>query len=151
MDKAGNQLATTDGYNEEPSIFDSSPSGGLKSELRGYDRAQVEQVIREKESLTNKLKAEKAQLDQQVRKLREKYAEASTKLREAEQPTYTGLGARIEHLLRLAEEQAGELVGQAEGEASELRAEAKVDAAELRSAAENDAEEMRASAKREAD
>src|SRR5260370_36195508 len=66
-------------------------------------------------------------------------------------PAYTGLGARIEQLLRLAEEQATEVVHTARSEANEIKATAKGDAAELRAGAENEATEPGANAKRETD
>ena len=77
--------------------------------------------------------------------------DAHRQIQEQERPTYSGLGARIEQLLRLAEEQATELVQAARSEANEIKAAAKVDGAELRAAAENEAAELRANAKRETD
>ena len=70
---------------------------------------------------------------------------------EQERPAYTGLGARIEQLLRLAEEQATEVVQTARSQANEIKAVAKVDAAELRAGAENEATELGANARRETD
>jgi hypothetical protein len=75
-------------------------------------------------------------------------SDAQRQIQEQERPTYSGLGARIEQLLRLAEEQATELVQAARTEANEIKAAAKVDAAELRATAENEAAELRANAKR---
>jgi hypothetical protein len=71
-------------------------------------------------------------------------AEAHRQIQERERPTYSGLGARIEQLLRIAEEQAVELIQAARLEANEIKAAARVDAAELRAGAENEAAELQA-------
>ena len=80
------------------------------------------------------------ELNEQILRLRQELAQATTSLREIEEPSYSGLGARIENLLRLAEEQASELVSGALAEAAQIRA-----------AAEHDVEETLATAARNAD
>src|SRR5690606_2556909 len=151
MENAPNDVSIIDEEDDGLSIFDRMPQGGFEVQMRGYERSQVEKHIRALESALTQVRSRNRDLDKQIVRLRQELAEKETSLREVEQPSYSGLGARIEHLLRLAEEQASELVGQADAEASEMRAEARVDAQELRAAAENDAAEMRANAKREAD
>src|ERR1700754_1213821 len=86
------------------SIFDGSPTGGFTIAMRGYDRVQVEQHVRQLEATLAQTRGRANELDKQVVRLRQELAEASTELREVERPTYSGLGARIEQLLRLAEE-----------------------------------------------
>ena len=46
MDKAQNELMTTDVPEDGLSIFDKEPTGGFEIQLRGYDKVQVEQHIR---------------------------------------------------------------------------------------------------------
>src|SRR6266496_4297980 len=89
---------------------------------------------------------ERQQVDEHISQ-----SEAHRQLHEQQRPTYSGLGTRIEQLLRLAEEQATELVQAAGSEASEIKAATRADAAELRAGAENEAAELRANAKREPD
>ncbi len=151
MDKARDTLTARDMPDNGLSIFDGSPTGGFTTVVRGFDRVQVEQHVRQLEAALSQQRARTQELDKQIVRLRQELAQATTSLREVEQPSYSGLGARIEHLLRLAEEQASELVGQAEAEATEMRSVASVDAAEKRAAAEHDADEARSSAKRQAD
>ncbi|WP_159055994.1 DivIVA domain-containing protein, partial [Thermobifida fusca] len=67
--------------------------------LRGYDRTQVNEYLAQ-------LRQEGRQAREEAEKLRKELAEAKRQLQEQERPTYSGLGARIEQLLRLAEEQA---------------------------------------------
>ncbi|MGH3194621.1 MAG: DivIVA domain-containing protein [Streptosporangiaceae bacterium] len=66
--------------------------------MRGYDRQQVDEHIRQVE-------AEVRQHRDQARAMRRELSEASRQIQGQERPTYSGLGARIEQLLRLAEEQ----------------------------------------------
>ena len=151
MDEARDTITSRETAEDGLSIFDSNPTGGFTQVMRGFDRVQVEQHVRQLEAALAQQRTRTKELDKQIVRLRQDLAEATTSLREVDQPSYSGLGARIEHLLRLAEEQASELVGQAEAEAREARAVAQVDASEMRGAAENDAEELRSSAKRQAD
>jgi dsDNA-specific endonuclease/ATPase MutS2 len=86
--------------------------------VRGYDRHQVNEHIR--------------QLENQARQLRE-----------LERPGDARPGSHVERLLRLAEEQIAKIVQESRSAADELQAAAKVDAAELRAAAENEVSELR--------
>ncbi|MGH8826112.1 MAG: hypothetical protein ACRDVZ_00665, partial [Jiangellaceae bacterium] len=74
------------------SIFDGSPTGGFTIGMRGYDRVQVEQHVRQLEATLGQLRGRSADLDKQIVRLRQELAEASTELREAERPSYSGLG-----------------------------------------------------------
>jgi predicted XRE-type DNA-binding protein len=62
---------------------------------------------------------------------REELSEAPRQVQEHDQPTYTGVGERIEQLLRQAEDQAAELVEAARSEADAIKAAARADAAAL--------------------
>ncbi len=119
MDEARDTMTLRETAEDGLSIFDGSPTGGFTMVMRGFDRVQVEQHVRTLEAALAQQRARTQELDKQIVRLRQELAEATTSLREVDQPSYSGLGARIEHLLRLAEEQASELVGQAEAEAGE--------------------------------
>jgi cell division septum initiation protein DivIVA len=60
--------------------------------------------------------------DQQVRALRTELAGSHALLKDGERPSYSGLGARIEQLLRQAEQQATDLVEAARAEAARITA-----------------------------
>jgi hypothetical protein len=62
--------------------------------------------------------------DQQVRALRTELAGSRALLKDGEHASYSGLGARIEQLLRLAEQQAVDLVEAARAEAARITASA---------------------------
>ena len=62
--------------------------------------------------------------DQQVRALQTELSGSLAQLRDPERASYSGLGARIEQLLRLAEQQAVDLVEGARAEAARITASA---------------------------
>src|SRR5215469_6057601 len=105
--------------------------------MRGYDPQQVTSHL-------EKLDSEVRKHQENAQALQQELAEAHRQIQEQERPTYSGLGSRIEQLLRLAEEQATEIVEEARAESNELSAAAKVAAAEARASAENEAAELRA-------
>ena len=126
------------------SFFEETPPRDFAKVMRGYDPHQVDEHIRQ---ITNEVRRHQ----EDALAARRELSDAHRQIQEQERPTYSGLGARIEQLLRLAEEQATELVQAARSEANEIKAAAKVDGAELRAGAENEAAELRANAKRETD
>ena len=108
-------------------LVDEAPPREFVMAMRGYDRHQVDEHI-------GQIQAEVRQHREQARAMPRELSEARRQFRERERPAYTGLGARIEQLLRLAEEQAAEVVRTARSEAGEITATAKASAAELRPA-----------------
>src|ERR1700744_4236393 len=112
--------------------------------MRGYDPQQDNEHL-------SQLEGDLRQQKDQVQGLHRDLAEAHRQLQEQERPTYSGLGARIEQLLRLAEEQATELVQAARSEANEIKAAAKDEGAELRANAKRETDDVRGAAEREAD
>src|SRR5216684_4949860 len=126
------------------SFFEETPPRDFAKVMRGYDPHQVDEHIRQ---LANEVRRHQEDAIGARRDLQD----ATRQIQEQERPTYSGLGSRIEQLLRLAEEQATEILQEARSAANEFNATAKVEAAELRAAAENEAAELRANAKRETD
>ena len=84
-------------------FFEDAPPREFATVMRGYDKHQVDEHIRT-------LEVEVRQHREQAQASRRELSEAHRQIQEQERPTYSGLGARIEQLLRLAEEQATELV-----------------------------------------
>jgi hypothetical protein len=62
--------------------------------------------------------------DQQLRALQAELSGGCALLKDQERASYSGLGDRIEHLLRLAEQQASELIDAARAEADRITASA---------------------------
>ena len=84
-------------------FFEEAPPREFVTVMRGYDRPQVDEHIRQ-------IEAEVRQHREQAQAMQRELSEAHRQIQEQERPTYSGLGGRIEQLLRLAEEQATEVV-----------------------------------------
>src|ERR1700690_18939 len=94
-------------------FFEEAPPREFATVMRGYDRHQVDEHIRQVE-------ADARTSREQAQAMKRELSEAHRQIQEQERPTYSGLGARIEQLLRLAEGQGpqlgpGERAGGAEG------------------------------------
>ncbi|WP_449386543.1 DivIVA domain-containing protein [Cellulomonas soli] len=96
--------------------------------FRGYDRDAVDARLRSLEQALSDARAQVETLDQKTMQVAGELSEAHRQLREAERPTYSGLGSRIEQLLRSAEEQSSDVVTQANAQAADSLARAKLSA-----------------------
>ncbi|MFN0284881.1 MAG: DivIVA domain-containing protein, partial [Kineosporiaceae bacterium] len=110
--------------------------------MRGYDPIQVDERISVLEAALRDARARVEEVDSRAMKLAGEVAEAHRQLREVERPSYSGLGARIEQLLRLAEEQASDVIAAATKDAEDMIAAARVEAAQMRAAAQNESADM---------
>lgn len=122
--------------NETPPAFDIV--------LRGYERRQVDEHL---STLVNdRVAAErKAQeLEKQVARVRAEF-EAS----DVSEPNYASLGARVEKILRLAEEEARDVRAEADSAGEQLRTKAGEDAEQIRKSAEAEAVRRRTEAEAE--
>jgi len=99
--------------------------------MRGYDRAQVDQRMEAVRRQLAEARREVAALDQRAMTLAGELADAQRRLRESDKPTYAGLGSRIEHLLRSAEEQSASMKSKADADAEALLARARTNASRL--------------------
>src|SRR5919206_5111702 len=125
-------------------------SGQLfQTRISGYDKTQVDERVSALEGALRDARARVEELDGRAMKLAGEVAEAHRQLREVERPSYSGLGARIEQLLRLAEEQASDVIGAATKDAEDMLAQARVEAAQARTSAQNESAEMLSAAERE--
>ena len=120
---------------------------------RGYDPRQVDDRVG---NLTRALTAEREEAGRQIamlqRRVEELHLEAESAQTDAAatEPSFAGLGARVEQILRLAEEEANELRVQAQQSADEFRALAEGDADRVRAEAEQAAQARTVAAEREA-
>ncbi len=96
--------------------------------FRGYDRGPVDTRMQELERALQDARSQVASMDERVLQISGELSEAHRQLREAERPTYSGLGSRIEMLLRSAEEQSSDVVQQANAQASDALARASCSA-----------------------
>ena len=121
-------------------LFDDTASavGNFPSALRGYDRTAVDDYVRTLEANVVQSRRHAAQVEQQVSALQDQLNTAQTPSKDeadAAEPDYSNLGGRANDILRLAQEQARELVTNATVEAERVKEQARREADTLRNAA----------------
>jgi cell division septum initiation protein DivIVA len=124
--------------------------------LRGYERSQVESYLANIEAENATLRHGRdvaadrvAMLEQRLEELHVELQTAQRQVAEFE-PSYAGLGARVENILRLAEEEAVALRADASATGDRIRATAEDDAKRIRSDADREAKDIVTAAEREA-
>ena len=117
--------------------------------MRGYDRAQVDQHLHSLEKKLGEARAQVESMDAATMQMSGQLSEAQAQVREAERPSYAGLGSRIEQLLRSAEEQSSDVVSQANAHAKDVVGRATATAEQLTSQAENEAAELLSNGRRD--
>src|ERR1700742_108312 len=128
-------------------MSDTSPYG-FELVRRGYDRAQVDERISKLVSDRDSALARITALEKRIEELHLETQNAQAQVTDAE-PSYAGLGARVEKILRLAEEEAKDLREEARRAADQHRELAEQAAAQVRADAEAYAKESRAKAEAE--
>jgi len=88
--------------------------------MRGYDRVQVDLQIQTLMTALAEARREVETLDARNATLAGDLSEAQRRLRETDRSSYTGLGERIEQLLRSAEEQSTTVINKANADAEAL-------------------------------
>lgn len=134
-------------------IFDETASavGNFPVAIRGYDRTAVDDYVRSLEARvvqeghrTTDLKRQLGEVQDQLQQTRNELDQRPTG-----EVDYSSLGARAGHILRMAEEQAQEMLDNANAEANQLRETGQGDAERLRQQAEAEAERVRRSTRDE--
>jgi len=82
---------------------------------------QLEQRAQAADKRAKEYEAKIKELIERVESLQADLRNAEKQLGETGQPTFAGLGGRMEQLLRLAEEEASEIIAAAERDAAEIR------------------------------
>ncbi|MCX6397493.1 MAG: hypothetical protein NTV23_13490 [Propionibacteriales bacterium] len=109
----------------------------------GYDTDAVDRHLRTTSAERAGLIASLNESQDRIRILAAENAQLREKLSENETPSYAGLGGRASEMLRLAEEQADDVLGEANSRAAAILAQAEREAAGIRARAESDADDMR--------
>src|SRR5215207_11400120 len=109
-------------------LADVGMSHGFDVALRGYDRRQVDDYLAQLESELATLRHERESAADRVGMLEQRLEELQIALQTAQrqvsefEPSYAGLGARVENILRLAEEEAKSLRVEATAHGDRVRA-----------------------------
>jgi cell division septum initiation protein DivIVA len=101
------------------------------TELRGYKRSEVDEAIGELRGELIKSNKDRARALEDLKKVQEELAELSATARESSSPSYSGLGGRLEAMLRIAEEQATRIISQADIDADLIHDRARRESEEL--------------------
>src|SRR5436305_14285383 len=132
--------------------------------VRGYDRAEVdghvqrltaaitqaEQSRAEAEQRMNESQRRLRQAKQRLSSIEQKLTGNNKQLEENSRPTLSGLGTRVEQILRLAEEQANDHRGESKRESEGILSASRLEAREITDKARAEAAAMKATAEREA-
>jgi cell division septum initiation protein DivIVA len=116
-------------------LFDDTASavGNFPTALRGYDRTAVDDYVRTLEASVVQSRRHAAQLEQQVTALQDQASSTDGRAAAPADADYANLGGRANDILRLAQEQARDLVDGATVEAEKIKEQARREADGLRS------------------
>lgn len=135
------------------SLFDETASavGNFPASLRGYDRTAVDDYVRTLEERVGQSRQQLQEQQQRVTDLQEQLKAANEELetRPTGDVDYSSLGARAGTILRMAEEQAKEMLDNANNDANSLREAGRRDADQIRAQAHSDGEEIRTNGRNE--
>ncbi len=112
----------------------SLPSTDFPVNRRGYDRDAVDGFVRSIQSRLSELEGQTQRLIAENGQLRHDLGSAQ----EAAHPDFNNLGGRAQEILRVAEEQAGDLTAQAQREADRLLEQTDTETRQQRERAENE-------------
>jgi cell division septum initiation protein DivIVA len=118
-------------------LFDDAASavGNFPTALRGYDRTAVDDYVRTLEASVVQSRRRASQLEQQISGLQDQLTSHAEKGHGGQDVDYSNLGGRANDILRLAQEQARELVESATIEAERVKETARREADTLRNSA----------------
>ena len=121
---------------------------GLEIVRRGYDVAQTNERVTKLTAERDNAHSRVSALEKRIEELHLENQSVQAQLSDSE-PSYAGLGARVEKILRLAEEEAKDLREEARRAADQHRELAEQAAGQVRADAENYGKEVRAKAEAE--
>src|SRR5690606_15331584 len=93
----------------------------FSSAMRGYNREEVDAAIQSLRRELIKANQDKSEATKEVKRLTATLEDLQAEIEETGRPTYSGLGTKLENVLRVAEEQSTRLVSQADIDAEKLR------------------------------
>jgi DivIVA domain-containing protein len=101
------------------------------TELRGYKRSEVDEVINALRAELIQAAKDRGNLLDELTTLKEHLAAVDATGEGSSQATYSGLGSRLEAILRIAEEQSTRIIGQADIDSERMISNAKLEAQNL--------------------
>src|SRR5436305_4170995 len=129
-------------------MSDMTSPHGFEQVRRGYDPVQVNDRITKLIAERDSAHSRTGSLEKRIEELHLENQNVQAQLTDSE-PSYAGLGARVEKILRLAEEEAKDLRKEARRAAEQHRELAEAAAQQVRSEAETYAKDRKAKAEDE--
>lgn len=112
------------------------------TELRGYKRSEVDEVINDLRAELIQAAKDRGNLLDELTEVKDHVAAIEAAGGESLSPTYSGLGSRLEAILRIAEEQSTRIIGQADIDSERMIGNAKLEAQAILEAAQREAERI---------
>ncbi|MDE2409369.1 MAG: DivIVA domain-containing protein [Actinomycetales bacterium] len=129
----------------------SNLEGDFPTTLRGYDKAAVDDAIRDLRKEILSISAQNSQLANELRESQSKLKQALDELKEVGAPSYAGVGAKATLVLSTSEEMATRLLAEATQERDRMLAQAKAEADEVKDEAKGYYDALVAEAHRRAE
>src|SRR5690606_31200461 len=99
---------------ETPRRVMAADTSDFGTELRGYKKDEVDRVVQELRRELIQANADRQEAAKEIKRLLAVNEDLQAELDEAGSPTYSGLGTKLESVLRVAEEQSTRLISQAD-------------------------------------
>ena len=90
--------------------------------FRGYDKDEVAKAIQSLRRELIQANTQNAEAAREVKRLATRIDDLNAEIEEVGNPTFSGLGTKLENTLRVAEEQSTRVIAQADIDAEKLRA-----------------------------
>ena len=119
-----------------------SAEGQFPVVMRGYNRAEVDSAIAGLQRELMDANTERSAQSQEIKRLGSLLEVFENDASSSDKPTYAGLGAKLEMVLRTAEEQSTQLISASDIEAQRILSEARAEAERLVSAAHTEADAL---------
>ncbi len=125
-------------------------SSEFATELRGYKRSDVDEVLADLRGELIKASRDRARALEELKTLQEELTELKANFSESNAPTYAGLGGRLEAVLRIAEEQSTRIIAQADIDAERTIGNARDEAKKILEESERESTRLLADAEAQA-
>ena len=125
--------------------------GSFSIAMRGYNRDDVDRTVLELRSELTKATNERAEAVRELKRLSSSVHESETETDKTGAPSASGLGSKLESMLRLAEEQARQLISQTDSDADRVRTAVQAEVHQLRLDAVSSAQLLAVKAKERAE
>src|SRR5680860_1057430 len=109
-----------------------SDDDDFSTAMRGYNREEVDKAIQDLRRELIKANSDKVESAREIKRLAATVRDLESEIEETGSPSYSGLGTKLENMLRVAEEQSTRLISQADIDAERLRSSVQLEVNRMR-------------------